>query len=97
MDAHHKVEESAEFAHEAIRDLTKTLEQFGGDTSWVAAMLEDVAKAMGKVDDLSNITIEKTFVGYQTSMLQLCQSIAKHSQELVSIILSVTIVHYLLP
>lgn len=67
--------------------MTKTLEQFGGDTSWVAAMLEDVAKAMSKVDDLNNVTVEKTFVGYQTSMLQLCQSIAKHSQELVSILL----------
>lgn len=49
-------------------------------------MLEDVAKAMSKVDDLGNITVEKTFVGYQTSMLQLCQSIAKHSQELVSML-----------
>ena len=66
--------------------MTKTLEQFGGDTSWVAGMLEDVAKAMSKVDDLGNITVEKTFVGYQTSMLQLCQSIAKHSQELVSML-----------
>ena len=52
-------------------------------------MLEDIAKAMSKVDDLNNVTVEKTFVGYQTSMLQLCQSIAKHSQELVSILCSI--------
>lgn len=44
-------------------------EQFGGDSSWVIAMLEDVAKTRAKVDYLNNVTIEKTFVGYQTSML----------------------------
>jgi len=67
-----------------VRDLTKTIEQFGGDTSWVSAMLEDVTKAMEKIDDVHSISVEKTFVGYQTSMLQLCRSMAKNSQDLVS-------------
>ena len=48
-------------------------------------MLEDVTKAMEKIDDVHSITIEKTFVGYQTSMLQLCRSMAKNSQDLVII------------
>jgi len=69
---------------EAVKDLTKTVERVGGDTDWVLAMLEDVIKAMEKIDDIRNILIEKTFVGYQTSMLQLCHSMAKKSQDLVS-------------
>ena len=70
-------------AQEAVGDINKTVEQFGGDTSWVSAMLEHVTEAMEKIDNVHNITAEKTYIGYQTAMFQLCRNIAKHSQDLV--------------
>lgn len=86
VEAHHKVEKSADVVHEAIKDLTTTTEQFDEFTSsWVTDMLEDVAKAVVKADDLSNIRIEKTYVGYRNLMLQSCQIIDKRSSELVSV------------
>ena len=50
----------------------------------MSTILEDVIKVMEKIDDGHNFTVEKTSVGYQTSMLQLCHSLAKNLQDLVN-------------
>eukprot|EP00794_Sanderia_malayensis_P019501 gene19501-21428_t len=90
--AHHlhpAVDEAAENLTEAIDDMTKQLEEIAGDTGVVAALVDNITKAVARVElymryePSQNEEPKGSFVEYQDSMVKDLRGIARLTQDMV--------------
>jgi talin len=82
--AHAKVDDAAELLTEAVGDLTQLLEKAGGDAGLISAMVDEIVKSQGRLQETVDREPDKTFSDYQSETFQNAKAVAKHAQEVVA-------------
>ncbi|KAM9290552.1 talin-1-like [Gastrophryne carolinensis] len=78
------LEESAQMMHEAVDDLTGTLNEAASAAGAVGGMVDSITHAINKLDEQPIGEPEGSFVDYQTSMVKTAKAIAVTVQEMVT-------------
>ncbi|KAM4689922.1 talin-1-like, partial [Rhinophrynus dorsalis] len=78
------LEESAQMMHEAVDDLTGTLNEAASAAGAVGGMVDSITQAINKLDEEPTGEPEGSFVDYQTTMVKTAKAIAVTVQEMVT-------------
>ena len=81
--AHVKVDESAILMQEAVSDLTQTLDKAGGEAGLISGMVDEIQKAMARLEETLPDEVDQTYADYQTATFDHCKAVVKHTQEMV--------------
>jgi hypothetical protein len=82
--AHNDINECADSLREALQDLTISIEQIAAEAGVVTSLLEQINKAVAKIDERCIISPKDSFVDFQTRMVNAAKEIAKTSTDMVS-------------
>ncbi|KAM4707766.1 talin-1 isoform 1-T1 [Discoglossus pictus] len=78
------LEEAAQMMHEAVDDLTGTLNEAASAAGAVGGMVDSITQAINKLDEEPTGEPEGSFVDYQTTMVKTAKAIAVTVQEMVT-------------
>ncbi|XP_040191710.1 talin-1 isoform X1 [Rana temporaria] len=78
------LDEAAQMMHEAVDDLTGTLNEAASAAGAVGGMVDSITQAINKLDEQHIGEPEGSFVDYQTTMVKTAKAIAVTVQEMVT-------------
>ncbi|XP_069819780.1 talin-1 [Dendropsophus ebraccatus] len=78
------LDEAAQMMHEAVDDLTGTLNEAASAAGAVGGMVDSITQAINKLDEQPIGEPEGSFVDYQTTMVKTAKAIAVTVQEMVT-------------
>ncbi|XP_031750913.1 talin-1 isoform X3 [Xenopus tropicalis] len=78
------LDEAAQMMHEAVEDLTVTLNEAASAAGAVGGMVDSITQAINKLDEEPAGEPEGSFVDYQTTMVKTAKAIAVTVQEMVT-------------
>ncbi|CAH2297437.1 talin-1 isoform X2 [Pelobates cultripes] len=78
------LDEAAQMMHEAVDDLTGTLNEAASAAGAVGGMVDSITQAINKLDEEPAGEPEGSFVDYQTTMVKTAKAIAVTVQEMVT-------------
>ncbi|XP_041426896.1 talin-1 isoform X2 [Xenopus laevis] len=78
------LDEAAQMMHEAVGDLTVTLNEAASAAGAVGGMVDSITQAINKLDEEPTGEPEGSFVDYQTTMVKTAKAIAVTVQEMVT-------------
>ncbi|XP_041428074.1 talin 2 S homeolog isoform X1 [Xenopus laevis] len=78
------LDEAAQMMHEAVEDLTVTLNEAASAAGAVGGMVDSITQAINKLDEEPTGEPEGSFVDYQTTMVKTAKAIAVTVQEMVT-------------
>ncbi|KAM3910355.1 LOW QUALITY PROTEIN: talin-1-like [Leptodactylus fuscus] len=78
------LDEAAQMMHEAVDDLTATLNEAASAAGAVGGMVDSITQAINKLDEQTIGEPEGSFVDYQTTMVKTAKAIAVTVQEMVT-------------